>query len=469
MFSDLKQFVPAEYCFQCQGCCVFDSTETPWRPFMAQEERLRSVFKNPEKGLDNTHVNPQGYINTVCEEGKGRCQVFDRQKFLCESYHVRPFECQIYPFMVVEKEGRPFLAAHLGCPYVHEHWRDEGFNEYVSYLIERMQKPAVKNFLFRNQGIVRPYEEDDQFDFLYEFDLDHADVSDNIFSQRDDLTKTFKDMRCRLSAYAFPGLAVWDQIFSLDFHQVEGMACVFASDFIGSFLYYPPMGRGDIKSAVRAAFDILDRMNMSPGISRIENVPEQSLDLFSEDYRCAYKTDEYVYRREDIAGLRGNAYKSKRSDYNHFVRYHAAEFLPYEEGMAEECLALFDRWDQHKAEDAQEARMMLDDARASHRVMFRHYRDLGFTARVVKVDGKIVAYTFGYPLTDTDFCVFAEIADQSFKGLPSFIFREFCRDEVMRPFERVNVMDCFGLPQLEVTKQSFRPVEVLPVYTIYKN
>jgi hypothetical protein len=102
-------------------------------------------------------------------------------------------------------------------------------------------------------------------------------------------------------------------------------------------------------------------------------------------------------------------------------------------------------------------------------MMFYNHDRLGMMARVVKVDGRIVAYTFGYPLTRRDFCVFAEITDRAFKGLPSFIFSEFCGDPEVVPFERVNVMDAFALPKLEQTKYSFRPIETLPVYTVYKN
>jgi len=116
----------------------------------------------------------------------------------------------------------------------------------------------------------------------------------------------------------------------------------------------------------------------------------------------------------------------------------------------------------------EEAGMMLEDARETHRLMFDHYDDMDFIGRVVRLNGEIIGYTFGYPITDTDFCVFAEITDRSFKGLPAFIFREFCRDMAVLPYDRVNVMDAFGLPCLEKTKQSFRPLEVLAVYTVYK-
>lgn len=469
MFSELKQFVPSSYCFKCKSCCVFESTQTTWRPLMAQEERLRSCLVSPGKCFDNAAVDPDGYVKTVNEQGKGRCAVFHDKEYVCNFYETRPFECRIYPFMLVEKEGKPFLAAHLNCPFVSEHWRDEMFEEYVEYLMNYIEQPAVKNFISRNRNIARPYNAGDQFDFLYELDSEHNEISREFWAHRGKLTQAIAETSCNLSAYFFDATALWETIFSFDVRQIDGLQCLFATDRAGTFLYFPPLGSGDVAGASRKAFEILGQMNTSASLSRIENVPEAYLPFFpDEDYRCAYKTDEYIYYREDIACYKGNAYKSKRSDYNHFVKNNAAVFVPYEKEMAEECLALFDRWMRQKGEQPEEAGMMLSDARETHRLMFQHYDEMDFIGRVVKLDGQIIGYTFGYQLNTRDFCVFAEITDRSFKGLPAFIFREFCRDMAVLPYDRVNVMDAFGLPTLEKTKQSFRPAEVLAVYTVYK-
>ncbi len=57
MFADFKQFVPSDYCFQCKGCCVFESSVTPWRPLLAQEEKLRSCLHDTEACFDNETVD----------------------------------------------------------------------------------------------------------------------------------------------------------------------------------------------------------------------------------------------------------------------------------------------------------------------------------------------------------------------------------------------------------------------------
>jgi uncharacterized protein len=469
VFSELKQFVPSSYCFQCKNCCSFESVQTTWRPLMANEEKLRSCLNSPVECFDNDTVDADGYVRTVDDKGRGRCAVFHDQEYVCNFYGTRPFECRIYPFMLVEKDGKPFLAAHLDCPFVHEHWRDRVFEEYVDYLTRYIEQPLIKNFISRNRQIARPYNAEDRFDFLYEINFDDTQISREFLDRRPVLTAALAETRCRLSAYFFDAIALWEPLLSFEVREIDGMQCLFATDRAGTFLYLPPLGHGDIRGVVRKVFDILNRMNASPGIARIENVSEAHLPLFTEEYRCAYKTDEYLYDREDIASYQGNAYKSKRSDYNHFVRhYPSAEFVPYAEGMAEACLRLFDLWTEQKGAIPDEARYMLEDARETHRLMLNSYEKLDFIGRVVRLEGEIIAYTFGHMISAADFCVFAEITNRGFKGLPAFIFRRFCRDIAVLPYARVNVMDAFGLPRLEKTKRSFRPAEVLAVYTVYK-
>ena len=109
---------------------------------------------------------------------------------------------------------------------------------------------------------------------------------------------------------------------------------------------------------------------------------------------------------------------------------------------------------------------MLMENEAVHRLMMMHHQDLGLMGRVVMVDNILKAYTFGYPVSDKMFCVFAEVTDLSFKGLAAFIFREFCADLEVQKYNFVNVMDDIGLPRLGQSKLLYRPSVMLPVYII---
>jgi hypothetical protein len=80
----------------------------------------------------------------------------------------------------------------------------------------------------------------------------------------------------------------------------------------------------------------------------------------------------------------------------------------------------------------------------------------------VWVDDVIRAYTFGYELSPSVFCVLLEVTDHSIPGLAQFVFREFCREAAGRGYEFVNTMDDSGLPSLARAKQAYHPCRLVP-------
>jgi len=111
-------------------------------------------------------------------------------------------------------------------------------------------------------------------------------------------------------------------------------------------------------------------------------------------------------------------------------------------------------------------RSMLSENRAVHASVFLHADALGLIGRVAVIDGKVKAYTFGYPLSEDMFCVFLEVADPAVPGLASFIFREFAQDAALKEFGHINAMDDFGMPQVAAAKRHWHPTALQPVYTV---
>jgi hypothetical protein len=288
----------------------------------------------------------------------------------------------------------------------------------------------------------------------------------------------------QLSSFSFANIFMWQEFFQFELEVIDGNLCVFARHEAGTFLYLPPLGKSVSAKTIQACFERMDKVNRNKGVSRIENVHAHQLPLFlpkadrlsaggddrpSEEFSHYNKGYEYCYYRKDLAALTGNSYKSKRSSYNHFVKNYTFQYLPYDDSMRADCAALYQDWAQSRrpvyAENAV-ALQMLEENAGVHQLALRHYRELGLTGRVVAIDGKVMAYTFGYPLNEQTFCVLFEIADLSFNGLGVFIFREFCRDAAIEPYKFINVMDDFELKNIQRTKDSYRPAVLLPSYTV---
>lgn len=117
-----------------------------------------------------------------------------------------------------------------------------------------------------------------------------------------------------------------------------------------------------------------------------------------------------------------------------------------------------------KEDESGYARHMAIDAASVHRFVLHHAADLGLMGRVVEGGGQVSAYTFGYPLTSSTFCILLEIADRTVKGLPQYIFREFCRE--LSSYRFINAMDDSGLAGLRYAKELYRPVRLIESYIV---
>ena len=276
-----------------------------------------------------------------------------------------------------------------------------------------------------------------------------------------------------LSTYAFAPLYMWKEHFQFYWTLLAEHLCIFAKQGADYFMPILPMPcapeNGTYPDVIRTAYQFMLESNRNQHIARIENVPEEMLTFFQKNgFRATLKETEYLYETAILSELSGNRFKSKRNAYNAFTaHYPSAEFSPYSGADREACFTLYDAWHTARAmkNDDPVYCAMLADSRSAHRIAITHAEALGIIGRVVRIDGEIRGYTFGYPLNKDTLCVLFEITDIGIKGLAQFIYREFCK-ELIGAYRWVNAMDDSGLENLKRVKHSYHPIQLLPSYNI---
>jgi len=271
----------------------------------------------------------------------------------------------------------------------------------------------------------------------------------------------------RLAAHSFPCHFIWRDLFAYEWMELEDHVCLVAGDSEGSFLALPPIGPAPCGPAMAEALGFLSERNKAGALTRIENVPESLAGCCRDlGYRVRPKGPDYLYRRDDLVGLHGDRYKSRRVDYNHCVKQSGPRLRAFRPEDADGCRVLYRQWREGVKGDASAdlSRHMAADAESAHRVGIARAADLGLIGRVVEVEGRIAAYTFGYPLDATTFCVLFETTDRRVKGLGAYIFREFCRE--LAPYEFINTMDDSGLDGLRRAKLAYHPIRLVESYIV---
>ena len=151
----IKQVVPQEVCLECQGCCRFQKIDSVWSPCLLDEEIQDLLDKKIPPACISSNKKLLLIPNA---QGTGFiCSFFDAKDNKCKIYGFRPFECQLYPFLINRKDDKIFLALGLRCPFVKENLESQKFKEYIRYLTDFFNKPRIIKILKNNPQIIQAY------------------------------------------------------------------------------------------------------------------------------------------------------------------------------------------------------------------------------------------------------------------------------------------------------------------------
>ena len=105
----IKQFVPQEFCLKCRSCCRFKETNSVWSPCLLDEEIQELVDR---EGIPAASISIDRRIQTVADPGGDGfiCPFLNNADNQCRIYNLRPFECQLYPFLINLRKDKVFLT-----------------------------------------------------------------------------------------------------------------------------------------------------------------------------------------------------------------------------------------------------------------------------------------------------------------------------------------------------------------------
>ncbi len=225
--------------------------------------------------------------------------------------------------------------------------------------------------------------------------------------------------------------------------------------------YMYPLGSGELKTAIE--------MIMADSAERNEPFRMYALtrEMFNNvdrlfpgkfNYETGRSWFEYIYESQDLITLKGKKLQSKRNHVNKFKRTYSYEYLPITDDIIPECLELYCKWCKENG-GCMENKSLIDEKSSVERA-FANFRQLGLIGGALRVDGTIVAYSYGQQLTPDTFGVHAEKALYEIDGGFSMINQQFA-EHVCAGYTYMNREEDLGLESLRQAKMSYHPVILL--------
>lgn len=454
------------------------------RPFFTADEIVSATMA----GISSVHFpNPAGtqvaLVPNPVDEGY-ICPAFDPATSHCRIYHSRPLDCRLYPFALMwdDRHAQVVLGWDTKCPYMRD-LPSSVINQAAYEMAEWIEQDSTVAILARYPRLIGKFQDDVIVVRPLERVTEHVrqggvTVAIQPLTLQDRrrfetaLSRNDEYQAMPLAAASFAYHYIWREVLNYSWAVLGDGLYLFAESSDGIFMALPPLGIGPLAQRLDVAFRFMRERNGDSLVTRVENVSEAcATEIRMLGYRVVAKDPDYLYTADDMAGLRGEPYKSHRAACNRFVREQGGLLEPYDPRDRTACLSLFHEWSVQKKAAGLDAwgDALLQDAAGAHETALNSALELGLTGAVVRIDGRIRAYTMGLWLNPIVFCILLEVADRNISGLAPFIFREFCRQARAKGACWINTMDDSGLPGLARSKRWYHPARLLPNHVVMES
>ena len=283
---------------------------------------------------------------------------------------------------------------------------------------------------------------------------------DITLADKDIITSFTLNSRRRNCDLSFSNLCSWRFLYNTQFAVVDDFL-VFKFWADDQLAYMMPVGNGDQKSILYKLIEDAGKEGQPFCMLGVCSDMRKELETVLPD-RFTFTEDrdyaDYIYLRSDLSTLKGKKFQPKRNHINRFRNtYSDYEYIPITPDLIEECLKLEAEW--CKANDCDQHEGTGNERRALVYAL-HNFEAIGLTGGILRVNGQIVAFTFGMPINHETFGVHVEKADTRIDGAYAMINYEFA-NHIPEQYVYINREKDLGIEGLRKAKLSYQPVTIL--------
>jgi len=268
-----------------------------------------------------------------------------------------------------------------------------------------------------------------------------------------------------ISEHTFTNLFMWRDFHKERWARLDDWIVIEAMDKAGLPYFFAPIG-GGAGNILSKCIEHLEKEGAAD--PRIERVPvprgaglvtNPAIGGTAEPDRNQF---DYVYSSLDLIRLSGRKFHTQKNHLNKFRKTYSWSYERIGPDAVEECLDLEGEWCHMKK--CRENPGLAGEERAIMDVL-QNMEALGTTGGIIRIDGKIEAFTLGERLNQDTAVIHIEKANPEIDGLYVAINQSFVENE-LAGYEFVNREQDLGIPGLRAAKESYNPVKMIEKFIV---
>ena len=267
-----------------------------------------------------------------------------------------------------------------------------------------------------------------------------------------------QNMGCEM---CFSSLYIWRKAFDMRYAIIDDCLVLWSKDGQNPAGLRFPVGNGNRLEAAKKACDYMISVGEKPQFYGVTSDVIKFIKANSDQYEFGdmSKYSDYVYETEKMISLSGKKLHSKKNHLNRFKRAYKYEYALITAKDKDDILKAYEGW-----ADLGDDKYLLAEREAIGEIT-QNIDVLGIKGAMLKVDGEIVAFTFGDKLTNDMAVIHIEKANTAYDGAYAAINQMFAENE-WSSFKYLNREDDCGLEGLEKAKKSYQPVFMVEKYKV---
>lgn len=284
---------------------------------------------------------------------------------------------------------------------------------------------------------------------------------------KETIEKYTKQKNYFMCSYCFVDIFMWQSQYNTQFAIEDDILFLRCKNKeTNKYVYLCPIGNGDLRKAIEKIEDNAKENNQefimcAVPLERKEDIEKILPNKF--EFTEDRDSEDYIYLADTLTTLKGKKLHSKRNFINRFKAEYGNRWS-YESLNDNNMHEIFNfhlEWCGQK--DCNEPNEFLGETCAISKAL-KNYQFLGIKGGILRLDGKIIAFTLASKSHDNMYIVHIEKASYEISGAYQMINQLFAQEN-FKDITYVDREEDLGIEGLRKAKESYYPVKMGICYT----